>query len=90
MSYTPLQNLFDALDLKIFGQTIPVHFLCTIINTSQNDVISPKNWHIGKIIPLNNINDSWHPSSVNEIIHDISSDQIDIHYPKRHSFSQTM
>ena len=37
------QNLFLVPLLKIFSTKLPVHLLCTIINTSPNDVILPKN-----------------------------------------------
>ena len=45
------QNLFVVPLLKIFGTKLPVHPLCTIINTSPNDVYLAKNWHIGEWPP---------------------------------------
>ena len=46
------QNLFIVLLLKIFGKKLPVHLLCTVINTSPDDIILPKNQHIGEMTPL--------------------------------------
>ena len=48
------------------------------MNTSPDNVILPKNWQIGKMILLNNNDDSLYPLSVNEVTHDISSDHIDV------------
>ena len=42
MSPKSQQNLFVVQVLKIFGTKLPVHLLCTIMNTSPNDVIMPK------------------------------------------------
>ena len=36
------QNLFVVPLLKIFGTKLPVHPMCTIINSSPDDVILPK------------------------------------------------
>ena len=63
--------------------------MCTIINTSPDDVILPKNWYIGEMNLLSNGDDSWHPPSVNEVAHDINSDHIDTQYPQTDSFSAT-
>ena len=35
-----------------------------------------KNWHIGEVKLLSNIDDSWNLSAVNEVTHDINSDHI--------------
>ena len=40
--YTSEHNLFVVPLLKIFGVKLPVYLLCTIINTSPDDVILPK------------------------------------------------
>ena len=53
-----------------------------IIITHPDGVIMPKNQHIGEMILLSSSDASWHPPSVNEVIHDISSDHIDIQYSK--------
>ena len=45
------QNLFVIPLLKIFGVKLPMHLLCTIMNTGSNDIILPKNWHIGEMTP---------------------------------------
>ena len=42
MSQKSWQNLFVVPVLKIFSTKLPVHLLCTIINTSPNDVTLPK------------------------------------------------
>ena len=88
MSYEPQQN-FVVPVLKRFVKKLPVHLLFTIMNTSSDDVILPKNWHIGEMILLNNSDDSWHPPSVNEVTHDINSDLIDVQFPKTDSFPPT-
>ena len=66
--------------------------MCTIIKTSPNDAILPKNVHIGEMKPLSNTDDSCHPPSVNEVTDDISSNHIDTQctqpnsYPSIHPF----
>ena len=88
ISYQPQQNLFVVPVIKILGKNYH-YILCMIINTSPDNVILPKHWYIGKMILLNNSDDSWHPPSVSEVTHNISLDHIDVQYPKMHSFSQT-
>ena len=66
------QNVFIVPVLNIFSTKLPVHLLCTIINSSPNDVILPKNWHISEMKSLSYTNDLWHPPSVNEVTHDIN------------------
>ena len=36
-----------------------------------------KNWHIGEMKLLSNIDDSLNPPAVNEVTHDINSNHID-------------
>ena len=67
MSYESQQNLFVVHVLKIFDVKLPLHLLCTIINTSPDDVILPKNWNIGEKKLLNNLDDSLNPPAVNEV-----------------------
>ena len=55
--YESQQNLCCA-NTKIFGKKLIVFILCTIINTSPDDVILPKNKHIGEMKPLSNTDDS--------------------------------
>ena len=89
MPYKPQQNLFVVPVLKIFSEKLTIHLPCTIINTSLDNVILPKNWYIGKMILLNNSDDSWHPPSVSEVTHNISSDHTDVKYSKTDSFPPT-
>ena len=88
LSYESQQNLFVVLVLKIFGETLPLCLLCTIINTSHDDVILPNTQHIGEMKPLNIIDDSLNPPAVNEVTHEINSDHIDAQWiqPNSHSF----
>ena len=90
MSHKSEQNLLAVPVLKLFGAKLPVHLLCTVINTSPDDVTLPKNQHIGEMKPLSNRDDSWHSPSVNEVTHDTSSNHIDIQYPKTDSFPSIM
>ena len=53
-------------------QKWPVHLLCTIVNTSSDD-----NWHLGEMKLISSIDDSFKPSAVNEVTHDIDSDHVD-------------
>ena len=77
ISYKSQLNHFVVPVLKKNGAKLSVNLLCTIINASSNDVILPKNQHIGKMKLLSNTDDSWLPPSVNEVTHDIKSDHID-------------
>ena len=54
MSYKSQQNLFVVPVLKIFSTKLLVHLLC---NTSPDDLILPKNWHIDEMKPLSNTDD---------------------------------
>ena len=89
MSHKSQQNLFVVPVLKIFGAKLPVHLLYAIINTSPNDIILPKNWHISEMKPLSSPDGSWHPPSVNEVTHDISSDNTDAQCTQPDSFPST-
>ena len=66
------QSPFIVLVPEIFGAKQTVHLLCTIINSSPNDGILPKNWHISEMKLFSYTDNSWHPSSVNEVKHDIN------------------
>ena len=63
------QNLFIVPLLKIFNAKLTVH-LCTVINFSPDDVILPKNWHIGEMTPLSHTNNSVH--HINKVTHEIN------------------
>ena len=89
MPHKPQQNPFVVPVLKIFSTKLPVHLLCTIINTSPNGIILPKTQHIGEMKLLSNSDDTWHPPSVNEVTHDISSNHIDAQYPETDSYTLT-
>ena len=89
MSQKLQQNLFVVPVLKIFSTKLPVHLMCTIINLSPDDVILAKSWDIGEMTPLNNSDDFWHPLSINEVTHGISSDHTDVQYPKTDSLPST-
>ena len=58
MSHMSQQNLFVVPVLKIYGTKLPVHLLCTIINTSPSDVILPQKQHISEMKLLSNSDDS--------------------------------
>ena len=62
------QNLFITPLLKIIRAKLPVHLLCTIINTSPNDVILPKIWHIGEMTPLSYIDKILHPHLLTKLM----------------------
>ena len=47
-----------------------------MINTSPNDVILSKNWHLGEMTPLSYADKFMYPSSINKVIHDINPDTI--------------
>ena len=65
MSYESQQNLFVVPVPKIFDAKLPLHLLSTIINRSPDDVILPKNWHIGDLKALSSVDDSLNPLAVN-------------------------
>ena len=48
--------------------------LCTVINTSPDDIILPKNWHIGKMAPLSHTDNSV--QHINEVTHDINPNKV--------------
>ena len=56
---------------------LPVCLLHTIIYTSPDDVILPKNQHIGEMKLLSSIDDSFKPSAVNEATSNIHSNHVD-------------
>ena len=68
------QHLFIVSLLKIFGRKLPLHLLCTVLNTSPNDVILPKNCHIGKMTPLSYTDNSV--QHINEVTHDINPNTV--------------
>ena len=45
--YTSQQTIFVVSLLKFFGAKLPVCLLCTMINTSLDDVILPKLTYLG-------------------------------------------
>ena len=67
VQYKTQQNLF----------VVPVCLLCTIMNTSSDDIVLPKNWHLGEMKPLSSIDDSVKPLAVNEVTNNINSNHID-------------
>ena len=73
--------------LKIFDAKLPLCLLCTIINTSPDDVILPKNWHIGEMKLLSNHGYSLNPPAVNKVTHDINSNYIDAQGMQPESYS---
>ena len=77
ISYNSQQSLFAVPVLKIFDTKLPVYLLCTIISTSPDGVILPKNQHIGEMKPLINIDDSVNTPAVSEVTHEVNSDCID-------------
>ena len=87
--YKSQQNIFVVPILQIFGTKIPVHLLCTIINTSPDDVFLPKNWCIGEMKPLSNVDDSLNPAAVNKFTHDINSDHANTQWTQPHGSPST-
>ena len=47
--YKSQQNLFVVPGIKIFGKKLPVCPLWTIIDTSSDDIVLPKNLHLGEM-----------------------------------------
>ena len=89
---TSEQNLFIVPLLKIFGIKLPVHLLCTIINTIPCNVILPNNWHIVEIKPLSYADNSAQPPSINEVTHGLNPDTIGINHDqfnKGHTWMDT-
>ena len=72
--------------LKFLGAKLPVHLLCTVINTTPDDVILPKNWHIGEINPFSQTN-SIHP--INEVTHSINPDTISTSWTQQNNYPHT-
>ena len=60
--------------LKIFGEKLSLCLLLTIINTSSDVVVLPKNIHLGEIKLLSNTDDSHKLLVVNEVTDTINSD----------------
>ena len=58
-------------------------------NTNHNDIILPKNQHIGDMKLVSNSDDSWYPPSVSEVTHDISSNHIDAQYQQSDRYPST-
>ena len=66
VTYMSQPNIFVVSELQILGRKLPVFLLCTIINTSSDDIILPKNQHLGEMKPLSSPGDPLKPSVVNK------------------------
>ena len=63
------QNLFIVPLLKIFSTKLPTNLLCNIINISPDNIILPRNIHIGKLISLDHSGIFVHTVYINDITH---------------------
>ena len=64
------QNLFFVPLLEFSAKKLSVHLQCIVINTSPDDVILPKNWHIGEMTSLSHTDNSV--QHINEVSHNIN------------------
>ena len=62
--------------LKIFGEKLPLQLLCTIVNTSPDEIVLSKHRHMGEMRPLNTSDDPVESLMINEITYKINSDDI--------------
>ena len=63
--------------VKRFGEKLPLWLLCTIANTSSDEIFLPKCRYLGEMKPLSNIDDPLKLLVINEITCAIDSDQVD-------------
>ena len=47
------QHILVVPVLKFFGEKLPLQLLCTIVNTSPDEIVMPKHRHLGEMKPLN-------------------------------------
>ena len=62
------------------GNKLPLCLLCTIINTSSDTTVLPKNWHFGEMKLLSSIDDPLKPLLVKDITYAIDSDYVDVQW----------
>ena len=70
------EHLIFLQVLKHF-EKLPLYLLCTIINTSPDEVVLPRKRHLGEMKLLTNIEASIKLLVVNEVMHSIDSDHAD-------------
>ena len=61
-----LQHLLVVSVLTSFGTKLPLGLLCMIVNTSSDEIVVPKNRHLGKMKPISKIDDPLKPLVTNE------------------------
>ena len=82
------QHLLVVPVLKMFGKKLPLHLLCKIINTSSDEVVLPKNRHLGEMKLISNTDDFLQPLVVNEVTHATDSNHVDAQWMQSRNSSQ--
>ena len=73
--------------LRIFSEKLPVHLLCILINTSSDDIVLPKNLHLGEKKLLSSTDDPLKPLVVNEVTYAIDPNHVDTQWMQSDNFS---
>ena len=71
------QHILAVPVLRTFGKKLSLCLLCAIINTSSDEIVLPKNWHLGEMKVLSSIDDPLKPLVVNEVTDTIDSIHVD-------------
>ena len=66
---------------KMLGEKLPLQLLCTVINTSPDEIVLPKHRHLGEMKPCSTSDDQVEHFMINEVTYIIDSDQADTQFP---------